>query len=204
MKKTIMKGVNKFILVRYDILKNISAVVLFVIIMVTTISIICRYVFNNSLSWAEELCCFLLIYLAFMTAGLATVEKAHVTADFISGYIKGKAKLVLNWVIRLLEIVFFVVIAYASITLMPTTKQISPALEIPRPWYYVPVVVMCIYMAFAVITDLLNELFPGYNYWRQRQDELDKIAEAEEAALMKESLESVDEFMDEQEGGKTT
>ena len=185
-----MKGVNKFILVSYDILKNISAVVLFVIIMVTTISIICRYVFNNSLSWAEELCCFLLIYLAFMTAGLATVEKAHVTADFISGYIKGKAKLVLNWVIRLLEIVFFVVIAYASIT--------------PRPWYYVPVVVMCIYMAFAVITDLLNELFPGYNYWRQRQDELDKIAEAEEAALMKESLESVDDFMDEQEGGKTT
>ena len=62
---------------------------------------------------------------------------------------------------------------------------------------------MCIYMAFAIIVDLLNELCPGYNYWRQRQDELDKIAEAEEAALMKESLESVDEFMEEQEGGKS-
>ena len=74
--------------------------------------------------------------------------------------------------------------------------------EIPRQWYYVPVVVMCIYMAFAVVVDLLNELFPGYNYWRQRQDELDKLAEAEEAALMKESMESVDAFMEEQEGGK--
>lgn len=203
MKKTFMKGVNKFIVVSYDILRNISAVILFVIILITTFSIVCRYVFNNSLSWAEELCCFLLIYLAFMTAGLATVEKAHVTADFISGYIKGKAKQALSWVIRILEVIFFVMIAYASLTLMPTTKQISPALEIPRQWYYVPVVVMCIYMAFAVIVDLLNEIFPGYNYWRQRQDELDKLAEAEEAALMKESMESVDAFMEEQEGGKS-
>lgn len=199
--KRIMKGANKFIIVSYDVLKSVSAIVLFVIIMITTISIFFRYVLNNSLSWPEELCCFLLIYLAFMTAGLATVEKAHVTADFVSGFIKGKAKQILSWVIRILEIVFFVVIAYAAITLMPTLRQISPALEIARQWYYVPVAVMCIYMALVVVIDLLNELFPGYNYWRQRQDELDKIAEAEEAALMKESLESTDAFMDEQEGG---
>lgn len=197
--KAVMKALNRSIVVSYDILERCAAIVLLSTILFTTTGIIFRYILNNSLSWVEELCSFLLIWLAYLSAGLATVSKSHIVADFLSRLLKGNAQKILSWVIRVLEIVFFVFIMIAALKLFPTLRMRSSALEIPRQWYYVPIIGMSGYMIAAIVIDMLNELFPGYNAWRVRQDERDRILAAEEEALQKESLESVKEFMDETE-----
>lgn len=198
--KKVMTILNKIILFTYDLLVNLGAVVLLVTLVIVTVSVFYRYVLNHSLSWSEELCSYLLIWLAYLAAGTATVAKSHIVADFISNFIKGTPKKILSWIIRLVMIAFFVVITSAIFKMIPKLVMVSSALEIPRRWYYYPIAGMNIYMIFAIIVDLLNDIFPGYNFWRQRQDELDKKEAEEEAALQAESMASVQEFMGDKGG----
>lgn len=201
--KKIVKALNVFQMYSYDVIERIAAVVLGVTILVTTIGIISRYFFNSSLSWTEEVCCIMLVWLAYLTAGLATVSKSHVVADFLSQKLKGTAKKIQAWVVRLLELVFLVVIIYAMLKLFPTIRIITPALEISRKIYYIPMIGMSFYMVFAILLDLLNDLVPGYNCWAERQERWEAENAAEEDRRRAESLASVDEFMDEVEGNAT-
>ena len=198
--KIIMKVLNKLILWTYDILENVSAVLIIGEMLAVTVGIIFRYFLNNSLSWVEELCVLSLIYLAYMTAGLATVSKTHIVADFISSKIKGKPKTALSWVMRVLEIAFLVLIYHGIIKLLPNMTATSTALDIPRVWYYFPIGVMSIYMAFAIVVDMLNEIFPGYNYWKIREDERERLSAEAELRAIEESLAGAEKFMDEAEG----
>ena len=198
--KIIMKVLNKIILWTYDILENVSAVLIIGEMLAVTVGIIFRYFLNNSLSWVEELCVLSLIYLAYMTAGLATVSKTHIVADFISSKITGKPKAALSWVMRVLEIAFLALICHGVVRLLPNMTATSTALDIPRVWYYFPIGVMSVYIAFAILVDMLNELFPGFNYWKIREDERERLAAEAELKAIEESLAGVEKFMDEAEG----
>lgn len=198
--KKLVKALNTFQMYSYDVIERIAAAVLAVTILVTTVGIISRYFFNNSLSWTEEICCIMLVWLAYLTAGLATVGKTHVVADFLSQNLKGVAKKIQSWIVRVLELVFLVVITYAMLKLFPTIRIITPALEISRKIYYIPMIGMSLYMAFAIILDMINDLVPGYNCWAQRQERREAESAAEEDLRRAESLASVDKFMDEVEG----
>lgn len=203
--KKFVKAMNKVQMITYDVLEVIAAFILAVTIIVVTLGIVSRYVFNNSLSWTEEICCIMLVWLAYFTAGLATVSKTHVVADFLSQNLKGVAKKIQSWIVRIMEIVFLVVISYALIKLYPSVRLITPALEISRKVYYLPMIIMSIYMILAILLDFLNELVPGYNCWEERQKLREKEAAEEEDRRRAEALASVNQFMDdvtEEEGGK--
>lgn len=195
--KKLVKALNKVQMITYDILEVIAAIVLAVTIIVVTLGIVSRYVFNNSLSWTEEICCILLVWLAYFTAGLATVGKTHVVADFLSQKLKGVAKTIQSWIVRILEVVFLGVMTYALIKLYPSVRQITPALELSKKVYYFPMIVMTIYMILVILLDFLNDIYPGYNCWAERQ----KVREAENAAeedrRRAAALASVNQFMDE-------
>lgn len=203
--KKLVKALNRVQMFTYDVLEVISAIVLGVTILVVTLGIVSRYVFNNSLSWTEEVCTIFLVWLAYFTAGLATVSKSHVVADFLSQKLKGTARMIQSRIVRIMEIVFLVVISYALIKLYPSVRMITPALELSRKVYYFPMIVMSLYMIFVILLDLLNELVPGYNCWEERQKLRDAESEAEEDRRRSESLQSVNQFMDdveEKEGQK--
>lgn len=198
--KKILKALNLFQMYSYDVIETIAAVVLGVTMIVTTVGIISRYVFNSSLSWTEEVCCIMLVWLAYLTAGLATVSKSHVVADFLSQKLKGVGKKIQAWIVRVLELVFLVTITHAMLKLFPTIRIITPALEISRKIYYIPMIGMSFYMIFAILLDFWNELVPGYNCWAERQEKREIENAAEEERRRTEALASVDEFMDEVEG----
>ena len=67
--KKIVEILNKIQMFTYDVLEVISAIVLSVTIVVVTLGIVSRYEFNNSLSWTEEVCCILLVFLVYFTRG---------------------------------------------------------------------------------------------------------------------------------------
>lgn len=195
--KKLVKALNKVQMITYDILEVISAIVLAVTIIVVTLGIVSRYVFNNSLSWTEEICCILLVWLAYFTAGLATVGKTHVVADFLSQKLKGVAKTVQSWIVRILEVVFLGVMTYALIKLYPSVRQITPALELSKKVYYFPMIVMTIYMILVILLDFLNDIYPGYNCWAERQKVRETENAAEEDRRRAAALASVNQFMDE-------
>ena len=200
--KGLTKFLNRFIIISYDIIKNLAGVVIAATILIVTAGIISRYAFDNALSWVEEVCCLLLIWLCYLSASLTTVAKEHVVADFLSSSLPENISRVLRTVIRVCEVIFFGVVAYSVSVLIPKLTNVSAALSIPRFWYYLPVLTFGSYMALAIIVDMINDFVPGYDYFGQRKAREDERRAEEERRENEAMLKRVDKFMgiDEKEG----
>lgn len=94
-----------------NIIKKITAVcnkleevllsgTLAICVVIIFVQVIARYIFNNSLSWSEEVCKYLFVWLIWLGTDFAA--KDHLCIEIISGKIKGKAKNALDIVVKLL------------------------------------------------------------------------------------------------------
>lgn len=193
--KAITRALNRFIIVSYDVMKNIAGAVMVAIILIVSVGIVSRYALSHAISWVEEVCCLLLVWLCYLSASLTTVSKEHVVADFLSGSLPDYLQKVLRMVIRAGEILFFCVVTYSVVRLLPKLTNVSAALKMPRYWYYLPVLIFGAYMALAVFVDMLNDFVPGFDYFAQRS----KAKEEERLRLEKEEnramLKRVDQFL---------
>lgn len=193
--KSITKALNRFILVSYDVIKNIAGAVMVAIIMTVSLGIVSRYIFSHAISWVEEICCLMLVWLCYLSASLTTVAKEHVVADFISGSLPENLKRILRMVIRAGEIIFFTVVTYSVVRLLPSLTNVSAALKMPRYLYYLPVLIFSAYMVLAVIIDMLNDFIPGFDYFKMRRDEEERVRAEQERRENEEMLKRVDTFM---------
>lgn len=193
--KTLTKALNRFIIVTYDGIKNIAGAVMVAIILIVSVGIVSRYALSYSISWIEEICCLLLVWLCYLSASLTTVAKEHVVADFISGSLPANLQKVLKNIIRLGEIAFFAVVTYSVIRLLPKLTNVSAALKMPRYLYYLPVLVFGAYMALAVIVDMINDVIPGFDYFDQRRREQERLHMEQEKLENEAMLKRVDAFM---------
>lgn len=189
------KILNRFIIISYDIIKNIAGAVMVATILIVTAGIVSRYFLNNALSWVEEVCCLLLIWLCYLSASLTTVAKEHVVADFLSSSLPDRISRILRTVIRICEIIFFAAVTYSVSVLIPKLTNVSAALSIPRMWYYLPVLIFGAYMAVAIIVDMINDFVPGYDYFGQRKAKEDARRAEEERQENEAMLKRVDKFM---------
>lgn len=194
--RCVLKGLNRFIVASYDLIKSLAGIAMIAVILIVTVGIISRYFLSYALSWVEEVCCLLLIWLCYMSASLTTVKKEHVVADFLSSMLPELLKKGLKTIIRLGEIAFFAIVSYSVCRLIPRLTNVSAALQIPRFWYYLPVLIFGTYMAFAVLIDLLNDLMPGCDFFGQRQAKWAEEAAKQEQRENEEMLRRVEAFMD--------
>ena len=182
-----MKLLNKILYWGYKLIQIIGGIVLSAIMLVITAGIISRYAFNKPLTWTEELTTFLMVYLCYLSAALTTVQKKHIVADFfINKAPKGFQKAV-SLFSRMLMIVFFTVVCISISKLLPQLTWRSGVLEIHRKYYYYPVFAMSIYMVYAVIVDILNDFFPGYDIMakvNKKHAEDEKELEQKDAAAI--------------------
>lgn len=191
----IMKALNLVVYWVNFSMRKLGAAVLTVIFLSITAGIVSRYMFNSPLSWTEELVCFLMVYLCYISAAITTAEKKHLVADFLIAKAPENFRKAVSVISRILMIVFFVVVCISIIELLPTLVWKSGVLLIHRKFYYYPVLVCCIIMTFDVVVDILNDIFPGYDLIKQKEEEeAIKAKQIEEAEAM-EIQKSMDEFM---------
>jgi TRAP-type C4-dicarboxylate transport system permease small subunit len=195
----VMKILNKIILGIYDLFENLGGIVLTVILSSVLLGIVSRYVFNRPFIWTEEVCTLLMVYLAYLSAPLATISKEHVVADFFKSLLPKKFELILIFVIRFFEIFFFVYVALSCIHYIPGRTYITPALRIPRIAFYAPVFIGTVVILLSTVIHVLNDLIPGYDYFRQRKELREKEIQDMEKQEEQKMLERMDSFMDEVE-----
>lgn len=188
-----MKVLNQILYWCYQVIQVIGAIVLAAIMLIVTAGIISRYFFNSPFSWTEEVTTFLMVYLCYISAALTTVQKKHIVADFFITKAPPKFQQAISVFSRILMIVFFVVVCISIFQLLPQLTWKSAVLEIPRKYYYLPVISMSAFMIFAVFVDILNSIFPGYDIManiNRKHDEAEKAAEQADAAAMREKMDA--------------
>ena len=176
-------------------MRKIGAIVLTIIFLSITVGILSRYLFNKPMSWTEELVCFLMVYLCYISAAITTAEKQHLVADFLIAKAPPLFRKIISVISRLLMILFFAVVCISIVRLLPTLVWRSGVLLIHRRFYYYPVLVSCIIMTFDVVVDILNDIFPGYDLIQKEKEEAALLAKQQEEAEALEIQKSMDSFM---------
>ena len=119
---------------------KISEAVLFAMIMimivVTTLQVICR-MFFDALIWSEELTTYLLVASSLLGAAVGFKRGAHIAVTFAVNKLPGLARKAVSIFVQLVGVAFFAVVAYYGAVLMKSeAMQTTPAMGISMTWIY--------------------------------------------------------------------
>lgn len=102
----------------------VCAVLFTIIIVIGAANVFCRYVLNDSLTWAEEAMRFICIWLVFIGSSLTIRVDGHISIDLLQSVIKNtKVKMVLYVITRIVAASFLVILFPASIELVAKMKN---------------------------------------------------------------------------------
>ena len=77
---------NRFFKIYDMVIKGILVAIVAAFIVIVFAQVVCRYVFNNSLSWSEELARTLFVEMIFLASPICVLEKRHITVDILHQY----------------------------------------------------------------------------------------------------------------------
>ncbi|MGM8364417.1 TRAP transporter small permease [Virgibacillus sp. W0181] len=120
------------------------------------IQVIMRYVFDNSLTWSEELSRYAFVWFVYTSASYAVRYQRHVKFNFlvnIANKITPLAALLIQFIALLFWIGFLIFLDIYSIKLVMdqyNTQQLSPANQIPMYLIYIGLPLGSFMMTFRV------------------------------------------------------
>jgi len=96
-----------------------------------------RYIFGDGLFWAEELSRYMMVWLIYICAVVVFREGTQISVSAVEDMLPEAWRSLLNKVQQLVCIVFFLMIGYLGIKIMPFAKvQNSPNMQIPMTYMY--------------------------------------------------------------------
>lgn len=126
--------------------ENWTVIVSFVVIVVVTfVNIVSRYVTKSSIAFTEEITINLLVVLTMSGAVVAIRERAHLGFTFFLDKSRGPSKTALTWLVALLVILFLLVlIVYGGEMLINQAGRgrSTPSLQIPQ-WLFTLAIPLC-------------------------------------------------------------
>jgi len=122
------------------------------IVVISFVAVVCRYVFNNSLTWSEELTRYMFIWIVFLGAAIGVRQRAHIAIDLFAGRIGPAGERLLDVVERVATIAFALLVGIPGWTFVRIgMSNLSPALEIPMGLVYAATVVGSALMILYVL-----------------------------------------------------
>lgn len=103
------KKENKVISILANLDITVASVILTVLIVLTFLGVVWRYIFNNPFTWLEEVQTSCMVWIVFAAAGAAFRSGNHVAIEMIVDLMPAKMQKVMEW---LISIVVVVVIGY--------------------------------------------------------------------------------------------
>ena len=144
------------------IFRPVIASLFFIMIAITFIQVIFRYILNSALPWAGEIAIFFFIWIIFLGATISLAKGLHIGVDIFTNLLNKKYQRFFLILTNLLIILFCALIVYGSIPLIiDNFTQLSPALEIRLTYIYIciPISMLAmIYISSKKILKILKEI----------------------------------------------
>lgn len=143
-----------------DRVVGVVVVFLLVVMLVTTSAgVFWRYILNSALSWSEELGRYLLVWVSFLGAALATYRGAHIGIQAFLNLLPSALRRWIDRVVDALIILFMAAVLVGGIEILPATAiRIAPTLSIRMniPYLVVPI------SAAIILLEVLVHLVEGF------------------------------------------
>jgi TRAP-type C4-dicarboxylate transport system permease small subunit len=134
--------------------------------LITIAQVVTRYGFNHPLTWPEELCTLLLVWMTFFGSSLLLKKEQHIEIDFFTKLLPQRAQQVLGLVNCVLMFGFLVVVAWGAYKLQFfQSRHYTVALGIPKNYFSLPVLIssvaMCLYILLAFLRRVIEFAAPA-------------------------------------------
>lgn len=149
--------------------KFLVAVVLSVMILLAFLQIVLRNLFSTGISWGDPLVRYLVLWVGFVGASLATKEGKHITIEIFSRWFSGRGSLYLKAISYLVSAFICGLLTFAAGTFVQNEAQMGATsfLKIPVwvPQIIIPVTFALITLrfVFSFIAELAN-IFQSGSY----------------------------------------
>ncbi|MGI6132279.1 MAG: TRAP transporter small permease [Bacillota bacterium] len=137
-------------------LQSVSAMLFGIIVVVTFGQVVCRYVFNAPLFWAEEVARYSFIWMSFLAAAVAVGQDAHTNISFALNALPARVRRVVVTLNYSLGAIFFAVVGYNGVRIaVNVASDRSPGIGLPMNYVYLSLPVASVfailYLAGAIV-----------------------------------------------------
>ena len=130
-----------------------------VMVVVTSLQVIYRYVLSAPLSWSEEASRYCFVWIIFLGAVLGLERGVHIGVDILTNRLPATIRRSLTIASHLLIGVFCLLVAYASWPVLEVNMlQTSPALGLPMTYIYAAIPVSMLLMVSVLILRALGHV----------------------------------------------
>lgn len=144
----------------YNYAEEILLVVCIItMVLVVFLQVIMRYVFNNSLSWSEELARMIFIWASWIGISFGQKRGEHIKIILLTDNLRGKAKLIVLFIADICTLAILIVLIIKGYEVMEKISMLgakSPALYIPKWVPYASIPISCGLMATRVVKEMVT------------------------------------------------
>ncbi len=98
-------------------------VLLIILTVLITANVIFRYILGSGITWSEAVCRYCLVYSTFFTIGHWVRRSSGISVDFILQIVPKNVAVIMSWIVRVLQVIFFALLLKASISVLQATYQ---------------------------------------------------------------------------------
>lgn len=112
---------------------------IFAMSIIIFIQVVMRYVFQNSLTWSEELARYLFVWLVYFSVSYTARREKHIRIDAAINLYPKAARPVVELISEIIVLAFSIFIAVTGVTVfqkITASGQISPAIGLPMQFVY--------------------------------------------------------------------
>ena len=156
----------KKILANFDF--AVTGMAMSVLVIITFIGVITRYVFNNPLVWMEEVQLICIVWVVYGAAGMAFRLRTHVAIEILVDLFPQKVQKVIQVfasIVIVTTVVFLFIRSIGYVELFVMSGRVSSILRIPYRLVYTIIPVSCVLM----VGNYLFSLF--FSQGRREQEE---------------------------------
>lgn len=130
-----------------------------VMVVVVSAGVVFRYVLNTALVWSDELARYLLVWISFLGASMATYRGVHIGIAAFTALLPERFQRAVGWIVDLLILVFLVAILYQGLKILPVMAvRIAPTLGIRMSVFYMVLPIAAGVMILHVLAQSLAGL----------------------------------------------
>lgn len=152
------------------------------LVIILTIQVLSRYVFNAPLDYTEEASRFGLIWLVFIGSAYAAYLNEHFVVQLLVDRIRFPGKGAYLVLVDIVVILFFVGLIYYGAKLAWKNPRIEPALNLSMGWAYLAIPVGCTLIVYHLAVALVRVRVFGDSVYSKYESEYDRIPEQDTPA----------------------
>jgi len=151
-----MKTIDRYLTMLVRLVIGAALIVLFAVAFGTVVG---RAFFRASMGWSQDVIRLCFTYIIYLGAAYCVREKGHLNIDFVLGMMKPRVRRIVELVIHIALLAFFVfIVCYGAKFVGTGSSQKSPYLMIPMKYYYGGIPISGVLMFFYMLEQVVDEI----------------------------------------------